>query len=146
MVSTINIVLSPNIIEFFDKYRDNSDKWYNSILCVADFINSRVSVWSGDGQEQLFNLQVSGNARGLCVDLHGYLHVSCGHPSHVVQIFDPRQSFRLIQTLGKRGKGGEGTRLGEFNYPTGMCVDNHNTLMLCDSSNHRIQLLPQLQL
>ncbi len=72
------------------------------------------------------------------------LHVACGIPSRVVQIFDPRQSFRLIQQLGKQYEGGDGTQLGGFNYPRGMCVDDHNTLMVCDTENHRIQLFPQL--
>jgi hypothetical protein len=122
-----------------------STSWIaSSVLCVADHNNKRVSMWSGDGQQHLFNLQVSGLARGLCVDLHGYLHVSCGDSSHVIQIFDPRQSFRLVQTLGKQGKGGQGTHLGEFNDPIGMCVDDHNTLMVCDYYNHRIQFFPQL--
>jgi hypothetical protein len=115
----------------------------SSMLCVADYLNKRVSMWSGDGQQHLFDVQVSGFARGLCVDLHGYLHVSSGDPFHVLRIFDPRQSFRLIQTLGKFG-GHEGTRVGEFNHPTGMCVDDRNTLMVCDYSNHRVQFFPQL--
>ncbi len=78
------------------------------------------------------------------MDLYGYLHVACGSSSHAVQIFDPRHSFRLIQQLGKQGKGGEGTQLGEFIWPTGMCMDDLNTLMVCDSDNHRIQFFPQL--
>jgi hypothetical protein len=116
------------------------------MLCVADYFNNRVSMWSGDGQQHLFNLQVSGYASGLCVDLHGYLHASCGDPSHAVQIFDPRQSFRFIQQLGKpdKGDGGGGTQLGELKFPRGMCVDDHNTLVVCDYGNHRIQFFPQL--
>ncbi len=80
------------------------------------------------------------------IDLHGYLHVACGAPSLVVHIFDPRQSFHLIQQLGKQGEGGEGTQLaiGEFISPTGMCVDDHNNLMVCDFDNHRIQFFPQV--
>ncbi len=69
---------------------------------------------------------------------------TCGAPSQVVQIVDPRQSFRLIQQLGKQGKGGgKSTQLGEFYYPTGMCVDDLNTLMVCDTNNHRVQFFPQ---
>ncbi len=78
------------------------------------------------------------------MDPRDYLHVTSGS-SHVIQIFEPRMSFRMLQQMGKGdGIGGKSNQLGEFNNPSGMCVDDHNTLMVCDSGNHRIQFFPQL--
>ncbi len=91
------------------------------LCCVADCFSRRVVLWSGDGQQHLLTQQVSGYAGGVCIDLHGHLHVSSGYPSHVVEILDPRQSLRLIQQLGKQGgDNGEGAQLGELSCPSGM--------------------------
>ncbi len=71
-------------------------------------------------------------ASGVCVDLNGLVYVSCG--SHVVQIFDPRHNYSLLQILGVKGNAA-----GQFYVPTGMCVDDTNTLMVVDCVNHRVQ-------
>ena len=68
----------------------------------------------------------------VCVDLNGFVNVSCY--SHVC-IYDPRKSYQLLQTLGDR----YGSAPGQFNCPTGMCVDDLNTLMVVDHYNHRVQ-------
>jgi DNA-binding beta-propeller fold protein YncE len=45
--------------------------------------------------------------------------------------------------MSKWGKisGGGGTELGEFNFPTGVAVDNIGNVYVADSLNHRIQKL-----
>lgn len=113
----------------------------SSMLLVGDHHNKRVSIWSQDGRQHLSNLSVAGYARALCVDLNGYLHVSCGEMHNSVQIFDPRNSFTMVQQLGEI-HGDLGAERGEFYYPTGMCVDGQNTLMVCDTGNHRVQFFP----
>ena len=64
-----------------------------------------------------------------------FVNVSCAWP-HVVCIYDPRKSFQLLQTLGDDRYG---SAPGQFNIPTGMCVDDFNTLMVVDCNNHRVQ-------
>ena len=73
---------------------------------------------------------MNGNPRGVCVDLNGFVNVSSQFP-HVVYIYDPRKSYQLLQTLGDQ----QGSAPGQFNCPTGMCVDDLNTLMVVDHWN-----------
>ena len=80
---------------------------------------------------------MSNRARGVCVDLAGYVYVSCGAygGGNVVEVRDPRMNFSLLQTLG----GEQGAGPGQFDCPTGLCVDDTNTLMVVDYGNHRVQ-------
>ena len=109
----------------------------SSLLLVADRGNHRVSVWSGDGQQHISNFKVEGSPTGLCVDMNGLIHVSCNYP-YTVQIYDPRNNFQLLQTLGQSTRRG-GNKPGELNCPAGMCVDDTNTLMVVECWNHRVQ-------
>ena len=108
----------------------------SSLLLVTDWNNNRLSIWSGDGQQHITNIKMKCNPRGVCVDLNGFVNVSCGGWwSHVVCIYDPRKSYQLLQPLG----GEQGSQWGKFMYPSGMCVDDLNSLMVVDHYNHRIQ-------
>ena len=107
----------------------------SSLLLVTDNDNNRLSIWSGDGHQHITNIQMKGKPRGICVDLNGFVNVSCGLPS-VVCIYDPRKSYQLLQTLGD---GQQGSAPGQFNGPTSMCVDDLNTLMVVEYWNHRVQ-------
>ena len=102
---------------------------------MTDYINKRLSIWSGDGHQHITNIQMKGKPRGVCVDLNGFVNVSCDSPD-VVCIYDPRKSYQLLQTLVD---GQQGSAPGQFNFPTGMCVDYLNTLMVVDSGNDRVQ-------
>ena len=102
---------------------------------MTDSYNSRLSIWSGDGQQHITNIQMKGYSRGVCVDLNGFVNVSCSSP-HVVCIYDPRESYQLLQPLGD---GQKGSAPGQFNHLTGMCVDDLNTLMVVDRMNDRVQ-------
>ena len=106
----------------------------SSLLLVTDWSNKRLSIWSADGRQHLTNIKMNGNVRGLCVDLNGFVYASC-QSQHVVCIYDPRKSYQLLQTLG----GEQGSAPGQFYFPTGMCVDDLNTLMVVDCGNHRVQ-------
>ena len=106
----------------------------SSLLLVTDYGNNRLSIWSADGNQHITNIQMNSHPRGVCVDLNGFVNVSCESPS-VVCIFDPRKSYQLLQTLGD----GPGLAPGQFIGPTGICVDDINTLMVVDHYNHRVQ-------
>ena len=104
----------------------------SSLLLVIDRNNNRLSIWSADGHQHITNIQMIGDP---CVDLNGFVNVSCSSP-HVVCIYDPRKSYQLLQTLGDDK---QGSAPGQFNYPTGICVDDLNTLMVVDLFNHQVQ-------
>ena len=104
----------------------------SSLLLVTDSYNKRLSIWSGDGHQHITNTQIN-DPRGVCVDLNGFVNVSCNSPD-VVCIYDPRKSYEFLQTLG-----GYGSAPGQFKYPTGMCVVDLNTLMVVEYYNHRVQ-------
>ena len=105
----------------------------SSLLLVTDYNNNRLSIWSGDGHQHVTNIKMNRLPRGVCVDLNGFVNVSCDF-QHGVCIYDPRKSYQLLQTLGdKYGSA------AQFNCPTGVCVDDLNTLMVVDWGNHRVQ-------
>ena len=90
--------------------------------------HNRLFIWSANGNQNIINIQMNGNPHGVCVDLNGFVNVSCDWPC-VVCIYDPRESYQLLQTLGNDE---QGSAPGQFYYPTGMCVDDLNTLMVAD--------------
>ena len=106
----------------------------SSLLLVTNYGKKCLSIWSADGHQHITNIQMKGNPRGVCVDLNGFVNVSC-YPPHVVCIYDPRKSYQLLQTLGDS----YGSAPGQFYYPAGMCVDDLNSLMVVDYGNHRVQ-------
>ena len=108
----------------------------SSLLLVTDYQNNRLSILSGDGHQHITNIKMNDRPRGVCVDLNGFVNVSIDSSPSVVCIYDPRKSYQLLQTLGEDQRG---SLSGQFNYPTGMCVDDLNTLMVVDYSNHRVQ-------
>ena len=103
---------------------------------MTDYYNNRLSIWSGDGHQRITNIKMKGLPRGVCVDLNGFVNVSCNSPN-VVCIYDPRKSYQLLQTLGDGD--GFGSAPGQFNFPRDLCVDDLNTLMVVDCYNHRVQ-------
>ena len=107
----------------------------SSLLLVADYYNKRLSIWSADGHQHITNIEMNDNPRGVCADLNGFVNVSCD--SHVVCIYDPRKSYQLLQTLGDCNNYGPAP--DQFDFPTGMCVDDLNTLMVVEFYNHRVQ-------
>ena len=113
------------------------------LLLVADNDHQRISVWTSSSLSttttHLINFKVEGFPRGLCVDMNGYVNVCCGGPQeHSVRIYDPRHNFGLVQSLSSLHSR-IGASPGAFDHPTGICVDNYNTLIVADCENNRIQ-------
>jgi len=96
----------------------------SSLLLVIDHGNNRVSVWSGDNgrPQHIFNLKCNHYTQGVCIDMNGLIYVS----SWPVCIYDPRKNYTMLQ------------QLNGFNKPAGLCVDDHNTLMVADSDDHQV--------
>jgi DNA-binding beta-propeller fold protein YncE len=114
----------------------------SSVLLVADTDNQRLAIWGVSSNhhhhQPISHVNTASCPRGVCVDLAGYVYVSCGGyfgGAQVVEVRDRRMNFSLLQTLG----GEQGAGPGQFNAPTGLCVDDTNTLMVVDHENHRVQ-------
>ena len=108
----------------------------SSLLLIADSNHRNISVWSGDGSQHITQFFADGSPQGICIDRNGFVHVCC-EITQVVQVFDPRYKFSHTHTLGSYGS--FGCHNGQFNRPSGLCVDEMNTLMVVDCFNHRVQ-------
>ena len=106
-----------------------------SLFVVANNSQRCISVWSATtaGHLHITDVKVEGHPRGIGVDLNGYVYVSCWYSVH---IFDPRNNYQLLQTLGGQK---HGSARGEFNEARGMAVDDTNIVMIVDCCNHRVQ-------
>ena len=111
-------------------------------LLVTDNGNNRLSLWDSPCGEKrhIFNIPVSNDPRGICVDLNNYVYISCGafdddYNQRVVEIREPRKNFLLLQTLSiVRDDGSD-----KPNQFIGLCVDDENLLMAADYENHQIK-------
>ena len=121
----------------------------STLLLIADQYNSRVAIWTGDGQkhltsfpvgvfDDLLSMSIQTSAFGVCVDMQGVIYVtswmSGAADMNMLQAYDPR-TFRLLQEWGSCCLDGP----GEFAGPAGVCVDDSNVLMVADAGNHRVQ-------
>ena len=70
---------------------------------------------------------------GIAVDKKGYLYVA-DHYLHYIQKLTMNGQF--VSQFG-----GEGTVEGQFKYPYGLVLSQSELLFVCDSDNHRIQVL-----
>ena len=99
-------------------------------MMVADYNNDRVSVWSADGSQHIHTLPLAGRASpsGICIDPHTqHVVVSCDG-SHDVRVLDVKTSNgQLVQQIGQQG-----SQPGQFNNPTGVCIDDRGVLIVAD--------------
>ena len=105
-------------------------------LFVGDSKNKRVSVFDKTGDY----LCLFGSDDALFI---GLLEIAidsfdrivvCDSMSHKLSMFDG--GFKLIGQYGN-----EGSKIGELNYPIGMCFDRKSNLVVCDSINNRLQVI-----
>ncbi|RMX48668.1 hypothetical protein pdam_00026014, partial [Pocillopora damicornis] len=103
-------------------------------IVVAEFANSRIQVFSMDG-EPVFKFGDSGPERldlpADCVCYEERFFVT-DHNNNCMKVFDERGQF-----LYKFGENGNGD--GQLDQPHGLCVDKHNNVFLCDRGNNRVQ-------
>ena len=137
----------------FPPFSPSSSSPSSSLLLVADSSNQRLSIWSVPSSSSLSSsiqrhqpldqIPVANQARGVCVDLQGYVYVSCGgwNGGHRVEVREPRMNWHLVEILGSCDNSGDNSGeksycyydSGRFHTPIGMCVDDVNTLMFCFS-------------
>ena len=69
---------------------------------------------------------------GICVDAKRFIYIT-DEQKHGVLILDAAANFKMF--FGSRGY-----REGEFYRPTGIDVDSHGNVYVCDSGNGRVQI------
>ena len=126
----------------------------SSILVVIDKFNQQLivnGIFSNHCDFQsLSKIPICPHPQCVCVDFNGYLYLSSGSPkkttdenlreiSHVVEIREPRMNYSLLQILHGKTNDVKPDDEGHFFMPVGLCVDDHNILMVVDQGNARIQ-------
>ena len=113
-------------------------------LFVCDTVNHRIQVFSPEGHLiRAFGSKGNGNLEftyqmGICLDKNGTLLVSDWNNHRIVAYKWNGKEEKFLDAFGKKG---QGQGQGEFNDPSGVCVDSKNHLAVADWGNHRIQVL-----
>ena len=103
-------------------------------IVVSDYNNSRIQVLAKDG-ENIFTFGDTGSER--------VLHpLSC--VSHKNRFFVSDTDNYCIKVFNKAGKflykfGSKGTAKGQFVRPSGLYIDRHDCLLVCDQESGRVQ-------
>jgi DNA-binding beta-propeller fold protein YncE len=71
--------------------------------------------------------------RGLAITSDGSLMVVSNSMSHQLSVYRASDGNHI------RSFGGKGTAAGQFAYPYGICMTKHNTVLVADGGNRRIQ-------
>lgn len=78
-------------------------------------------------------LFIATNGPCITTDMKGDIW-GTGHTSQVRKIFDDGKKIIYKYAIGKRG-----SKLGQFNKPTGLCFDGESSVYVADTGNNRIQ-------
>jgi len=112
---------------------------------IVDQSNHRVQVWDADTHEVLGACGSKGlgpmhfdTPCGIVADRENKIVVSdlLNHRLQVLE-FNPRtRELQFLHTVGC-----EGTGPGQFSFPKGLGLTENGCLLVCDSANHRVQVL-----
>jgi tripartite motif-containing protein 71 len=113
---------------------------------VADSGNYRVQILSPDGTFiKKWGLFGTGNGNfsqpeGIAINGTGHVYVGDTF-NHRIQVFSPDGTFitKWGKNGGAGGSGSSGTGNGEFNLPTAIAFGSTGHVLVCDSSNMRVQ-------
>ena len=100
-------------------------------IIVPDTGNKRVVVFTPEGRV-LLTLHGDQLDPHHCVP-HGNRYFVSDYEGNCIKVFSDQGDF--LYQFGRKG-----TRDGQFRNPAGLAVDKSGRLVVCDSSNHRIQL------
>jgi len=112
------------------------DRDNNIIVC--DVENRRIQMFDEDGhfiESERFLVTRNGVGRmnAASVDLDDNI-VLFGWDYHQIIVYSP-SSGKMIKRFGKKG-----SRDGGFGGPQSLCVDHLSRIIVCDTTNHRIQI------
>ena len=103
-------------------------------IVVTEYFNHRIQVLSQDG-ETIFIFGDSGpeklNQPTSCIPYKDMFLVADGG-NNCIKVFD--QSGTFLYKFGKQGN-----QDGQFDWPYGMLLENSINLLVCDTSNNRVQ-------
>eukprot|EP00930_Biecheleria_cincta_P043677 TRINITY_DN29974_c0_g1_i1.p1 TRINITY_DN29974_c0_g1~~TRINITY_DN29974_c0_g1_i1.p1 ORF type:complete len:567 (+),score=112.45 TRINITY_DN29974_c0_g1_i1:195-1895(+) len=136
---TLGAVHHPSGISF-----DHTGKF----LFVVDQSNHRVQVFDAQTQEALtaFGSKGSGSEHfdtpcGIVADRENRVLVSdlLNHRLQVLEFHPKTCELRPLRTVGFMGSGE-----GQFSFPKGLGLTENGCILVCDSCNHRVQVLDML--
>ena len=108
-----------------------SENW---ILCYinGDSKNKRITVIDGSYQFVGCFGSFSGSSLNLSIDSFDRIAVSDGY--NCLYFYDSigELNFKF---------GSKGNEIGQFNFPSGVCFDENDRLVVCDFDNHRLQVI-----
>jgi hypothetical protein len=112
-----------------------------SALILVILINSAGSIAAADLGKTLWSVTYFGEGESdyfhrpsdIAVDHQQSLVYIADSGNHRVVVFDLNGNF--VRIIGQKGQGP-----GEFNNPTGLCVDGNSRLAVADYRNNRIQI------
>lgn len=114
--------------------------WCDGEVAVADSALKKVAILSTRGKLRRTLDQPFERPTGLAYDpLHRELYV-VDTLAHRVHVFDLAQA----QAAPVRTIGGQGTDVGQMNFPTHVFVDRHRQVYVTDSLNFRVQVFNHL--
>jgi len=99
-------------------------------IAVANSLNMRIEMFRADGTF-LRNFSDAVWGYGIAADGADHLVVSCSMRVNI---------FRAADGACVRRFGSEGCGVGQFSYPSGLCVTSTGRVAVCDSGNNRIQI------
>jgi len=116
------------------------DKHHHRII-VTDIKNRRLVVLSSIDLSFLFEISgKQGNQpgvfkcpTGIAIDDDRHRIIVSDDHNHRVQVLSLIDGSFLFEF------GSQGNRPSQFNYPQGLCIDNHGRIIVADCSNHRLQ-------
>ena len=109
------------------------------IVYVLDCANKNIHIFQEGTLESLYTIDLTEpqylklqQPMGICVDTKRFVYIT-DEQKHGVLVLDAAANFKMF--FGSRGY-----HEGEFNGPTGIDVDSHGNVYVCDSGNGRVQI------
>ena len=104
-------------------------------IIIADYEDKKIKVLSPDGNDLLQSFSAPDcGISPFCAIYHQDKFFVSYEVAHCVKVFDKTGVY--LHDIGCKG-----TNDGQFDYPLGLFIDKYNRLIVCDSCNHRLQLV-----
>lgn len=83
---------------------------------------------------------------GVAVDGDGYLYVADSWNNRIQKFALTWSNGNLLKATPLKVFGGPGSQPGSFDLPTGIAIDDEGKVVVCDTKNHRLQIIdPSLE-
>ncbi|XP_068726640.1 E3 ubiquitin-protein ligase TRIM71-like [Montipora capricornis] len=103
-------------------------------IIITDWSDKKIKVLSPDGNDTLQSFSAPDRNRSPdCAIYHQNKFFVSYYVPNCVKVFDKTGVY--LHDIGCKGSND-----GQFDHPLGLVIDKYNRLIVCDSSNHRLQL------